>query len=238
MAHLWRLPWAGRRDKFNPNSGRLEEERGFFPSPSRRASWRRILARRCLCLKRRPCPTMCVRICLGPEDAESSFCQCGISTPHPGQRLVGMGKLEPVMVSCPNSWQMCDPQGSLNLWVTTRRAPRWEYRVRGLRWPLAGRWFCWCGREGNVSPALILPVWGPGPFQGQTVATAMLRRCRVGKAMRGGMAVGMENPFQEAAGGWTWAETPSPLRVPLDFTYKIEIQRENFLEFETVTIVH
>ena len=120
------------------------------------------------------------------------------------------------------------PQGSLNLWVTTRRAPQWEYWVRGLRRPLAGRWFCWCGREGNVSPALILPVWGPGPFQGQTVATAMEQWYRVGKAMRGGMAVGMENPFQEAAGGWLWAETPSPLRVPLDFTYKIEIQRENF----------
>lgn len=58
-------------------------------------------------------------------------------------------------------------------------------------------------RGRNVSPALILPVWGPGPCQGQTVATAMERRRRMRKAMREGMAVGMENPFQEAAGGLT-----------------------------------
>lgn len=172
MAHLWRLPWAGRRDKFNPNSGRLEEEKGFFPSPSVRAGWRCVLARRCLCVKCRPCPTICILICLGPEDAKFSFCQCGISIPHSGQRLVGMGKLEPVMVSCPNSWQMCDPQGSLNLWVTTHWVPRWEYQeVHGLRQPLVGHlahvpWCCWCGTRMECVPNPHPPSMVPRPFPG------------------------------------------------------------------------
>lgn len=172
MAHLWRLPWAGRRNKFNPNSGRLEEEKdSFLPLTLKLAEGAFWQGDTCVS-RASPVPPYASSFAWARRML--SFPSVSVEFPyHSLARGCWVWEVGASHGLLPQLMADVWPPGifklpSHNTQSTQMGVPQEVHGLRQLCWsPGTHAMMLLVAREWNVSPTLILSVWCPGPFQGQ-----------------------------------------------------------------------
>lgn len=220
------LSWAKETNSSQTQEGWKKEERGFssFLPPSHRAGWRSTSGQGDACVSTAgPVPRYGYSFAWAWRMLIPSV---NVDFPHHALANGGFWEVKPVI----SFMHGLLPQLMANGWPPRIFKPPCHSTKKDL--DRGTKSFMGQDSASSWSPAthaMVLLVWHRNgmcaqPWSSQYGAQAFSRlrewqwswgRGRVREAMQGGMAVGGENPSLGGRRRQTWAETPSPVHVPL-----------------------